>query len=264
MAQAPLFSRSRVVRALLPWLVPLILLAVWQGCAQSGVVNRRLLPAPSDVALAGWHLFRHGELLVHLSQSLHRALLGLAVGGGLGLILGLASGLTRTCETLLDTSLQMVRTIPHLALIPLTILWFGIGESSKLFLISLGTFFPIYLNTFHGIRQVDPKLLEAAKVYQIRGPGLIWHVLLPGALPSILVGLRYALGVMWVTLIVAETIATQTGIGFLINEAREFMQTPVILVGILVYAALGKVADVFTRGLERLCLPWISARLSTL
>jgi sulfonate transport system permease protein len=150
----------------------------------------------------------------------------------------------------------MVRNIPHLAMIPLVILWFGIGEPAKLFLIVVGVFFPIYVNTLHGIRSVDPKLIEMGRVYGLSHFELFGKIILPGALPSILVGLRYALGIMWLTLIVAETIASDNGIGFMTMNARDFLQTDVVLLGILLYAALGKIADSFTRLLERWLLRW--------
>jgi len=156
----------------------------------------------------------------------------------------------------LDTTLQMIRNIPPLALIPLVILWFGIDELAKLFLVSIGVFFPIYLNTFHGIRNVDAGLIEMAKSYGLKGFSLYWHVILPGALPSILVGVRFSLGLMWVLLIVAETISAQSGIGYMTMNAREFLQTDIVLVGILVYALLGKLADVLAKSLERFCLSW--------
>jgi len=168
----------------------------------------------------------------------------------LGLLLGLLTGTFRQAEILLDTTLQMVRNIPALALIPLVILWFGIDETSKLFLVSVGVFFPIYLNTFHGIRSVDKGLIEMAKSYGLSGWPLYRDVILPGALPSILVGVRFALGLVWVLLIVAETISAQSGIGYMTMNAREFLQTDVVLVGILLYALLGKLADVLARGLE--------------
>jgi len=185
-----------------------------------------------------------------------RALSGLLIGGGLGLGLGLLTGSLRWAETLLDTTLQMVRNIPPLALIPLVILWFGIDESAKLFLVAVGVFFPIYLNTFHGIRSVDKGLIEMARSYGLKGWSLYRQVILPGALPSILVGLRFSLGLMWVLLIVAETISAQAGIGYMTMNAREFLQTDVVLVGILLYALLGKLADVLARGLERTALRW--------
>jgi sulfonate transport system permease protein len=156
----------------------------------------------------------------------------------------------------LDTTLQMLRNIPPLAMIPLVILWFGIDEGAKLFLVALGVFFPIYLNTVHGIRSVDPALVEMARSYGLSGWRLYRDVILPGAMPSILVGLRYALGLMWVLLIVAETISASSGIGYMTMNAREFLQTDVVLVGILLYALLGKLADMAARGLERVCLRW--------
>ena len=183
-------------------------------------------------------------------------LLGLAIGGGLGLVLGLLTGSVRWLETLLDSTIQMVRNIPALALIPLVILWFGIEESAKLFLISVAVFFPIYINTFHGIRNVDPGLIEMGRTYGLSRWGLYCQIILPGAMSSILVGLRFSLGLMWVILIVAETISAQAGIGYLTMNAREFLQTDVVLVGILLYAALGKLADVFAKGLEKYWLRW--------
>ena len=146
--------------------------------------------------------------------------------------------------------MQMLRNVPHLAIIPLVILWFGIGEEAKIFLVAIGVAFPIYLNTFHGIRTVDPRLIEMARVYGLGRFALFRRVILPGALPSILVGLRYALGIMWLTLIVAETISASSGIGYMTMNAREFLQTDVVLLGIIVYALLGKLADVLTRLIE--------------
>jgi len=157
---------------------------------------------------------------------------------------------------LLDNSIQMVRTIPNLALIPLVIVWFGIGEEAKIFLIAVGVFFPIYLNTYHGIRSVDTGLTEMGKVYGLSPIALFAQVILPGAIPSILVGLRLALGTMWVTLIAAEAIASESGIGYMTSQAREFMQTDIVLVGTLLYALLGKLADVISRALEQQLLPW--------
>ncbi len=243
-------------RRLLPWLVPLALLMAWQSASAFGWLSTRVLPAPLDVARAAWTLAASGELWAHVKVSAGRALLGLAIGGGLGLLLGLASGSLRWVETLLDSTIQMIRNIPALALIPLVILWFGIDETAKLFLISVSVFFPIYLNTFHGIRNVDPGLIEMARTYGLSGWQLYRQVVLPGALSSILVGLRFSLGLMWVILIVAETISAQAGIGYLTMNAREFLQTDVVLVGILLYAALGKLADLFAKGLERFWLRW--------
>jgi len=241
---------------LLPWLVPVVLIVVWQIASRLGWLSTRVLPAPLEVVTAFWKLAVSGELLTHVQVSAGRALAGLAVGGGLGLLLGLLTGTSRLAETLLDSSIQMVRNIPALALIPLVILWFGIDETAKLFLIAVSVFFPIYLNTFHGIRGVDPGLIEMGRTYGLSRWELYTQIVLPGALSSILVGLRFSLGLMWVILIVAETISSQSGIGYLTMNAREFLQTDIVLVGILLYAALGKLADVFAKALERYWLRW--------
>lgn len=242
--------------ALAPWLVPALILGLWQLAAQAGWLSSRILPAPSAVAAAAWSLAVSGELWQHVRISALRALWGLLLGGGLGLALGLLNGSSRTAETLLDTTLQMIRNIPVLALIPLVILWFGIEETAKLALLSLGVFFPVYLNTFHGIRSVDPALIEMGRSYGLSGWPLYRDVILPGALPSILVGLRFALGLVWVILIVTETISAQSGIGYMTMNAREFLQTDVVLLGILLYALLGKAADTLARALEHRLLRW--------
>ncbi|XAH21458.1 aliphatic sulfonate ABC transporter permease SsuC [Xylophilus sp. GW821-FHT01B05] len=247
---------ANVGKRLIPWLVPVGLIALWQIASSLGWLSSRVLPAPVDVAKAAWTLTASGELWTHVKVSAGRALAGLAIGGGLGLLLGLLTGSVRFFELLLDSTIQMVRNIPALALIPLVILWFGIDESAKLFLIAVSVFFPIYLNTFHGIRNVDPQLIEMGRTYGLSRWQLYREVILPGALSSILVGLRFSLGLMWVILIVAETISAQAGIGYLTMNAREFLQTDVVLVGILLYALLGKLADLFARGLEHWWLRW--------
>lgn len=256
MASKPKIVLKAARQRLTPWLMPLALLAAWQAAAQWGWLSNRILPAPLDVARAAIELARTGELWTHVAVSTWRALLGFAIGGSLGLALGLLTGTFRTAETLLDTTLQMIRNIPVLALIPLVILWFGIDESAKLFLVSLGVFFPIYLNTYHGIRAVDPALVEMARSYGLSRVRLYREVILPGALPQILVGVRFSLGLMWVTLIVAETVSAQAGIGYMTMNAREFLQTDVVLLGILLYALLGKLADLLSRALERFWLRW--------
>ena len=244
-----------------PWIVPLLVIVGWEAASRSGWLSTRILPEPWAVAQAAWQLLKSGELVHDVAISTGRALGGLAIGGGLGLVLGLLTGTFRTAETLLDTTLQMVRNVPPLALIPLVILWFGIDESAKLFLVAIGVFFPIYLNTYAGIKSVDAGLVEMARSYGLRGWPLYREVILPGALPSILVGLRFSLGLMWVLLIVAETISAQSGIGYMTMNAREFLQTDVVLVGVLLYALLGKLADLIARGLERRFLRWNPAYL---
>lgn len=244
------------LRFLIGWIVPVLLLVVWEAAVRGHLLSSTLLPAPSAVAVAGWRLLRTGELVDNISISFSRAMLGFLIGGGLGLGFGAANGLSAFSRQLLDPSLQMVRNVPHLALIPLVILWFGIGESAKLFLVALGVFFPIYINSYHGIRTADPQLVEMGRAYGMGGWRLFRRVILPGALPSIFVGLRYGLGTMWLTLIVAETIASSDGIGHMAMQAREFLQTDVVVLAILIYALLGKLADSAVRLLEHAYLPW--------
>lgn len=241
---------------LTPWLLPLVLLVAWELASRLGLLSARVLPAPSDTARAFWDTLISGALLHHVWISTQRALIGLAIGGSLGFALGLLNGVYPVAERLLDASLQMLRNIPHLAMIPLVILWFGIDEEAKLFLVAVGVLFPIYLNTFHGIRHVDRALIEMARSYGLGPWAMFTRVILPGAMPSILVGLRYALGIMWLTLIVAETISASSGIGYMTMNAREFLQTDVVLLGIIIYALLGKLADFLTRQLEHRCLAW--------
>ncbi|WP_082219269.1 aliphatic sulfonate ABC transporter permease SsuC [Massilia sp. NR 4-1] len=242
--------------ALAPWLLPAALLIAWELASRIGWLSSRVLPEPWAVAQAFYTLAASGELWQHLGKSLWRAAAGFAIGAGSGLALGLLTGSFRSAATLLDTTLQMIRNIPALALIPLVILWFGIDESAKLFLLAVGVFFPVYLNTYHGIRNADQSLIEMARSYGLYGWALYRDVILPGALPSILVGVRFALGLVWVLLIVAETISAQAGIGYMTMNAREFLQTDVVLVGILLYALLGKAADLLARALERHFLSW--------
>ncbi|WP_042299022.1 aliphatic sulfonate ABC transporter permease SsuC [Paraburkholderia kururiensis] len=241
---------------LAPWIVPFAVLLAWELAARSGVLSTRVLPEPFAVVKAAWSLIQSGEMWADVKVSTWRALSGFAIGGGIGLALGLATGLFKPVEVALDSTVQMIRNIPALAMIPLVILWFGIEEEAKVFLVALGVFFPVYANTFHGIRSVDANLVEMARSYGVKGFALYRDVILPGALPSILVGVRFAFGLMWVTLIVAETISAQSGIGYMTMNAREFLQTDVVVVGILLYAGLGKLADLLAKGIERVALRW--------
>ncbi|KAF3884913.1 MULTISPECIES: aliphatic sulfonate ABC transporter permease SsuC [Nostocales] len=250
------FWHNRHVQTIIPWGVPVLILVVWQLLSTIGVIPARILPAPLGVVGAAIQLAKSGELFRNISISAIRAISGFIVGGSIGFTLGLLNGISPVAEKLLDTSLQMLRNIPNLALIPLVILWFGIGDEARLFLVSLGVMFPIYLNTFHGIRSVDPGLIEMGRVYGLNPWALFWRIILPGAMSSILVGVRFSLGIMWLTLIVAETIAADSGIGYMAMNAREFMQTDVVVLSILLYALFGKLADVVARALERYWLQW--------
>ncbi len=241
---------------LLPWLVPAALILAWQIGSDAGWITRRTLPSPLSIANAIAALAWSGELFHHAAISLQRAVLGFVIGGTLGLGFGVLNGISPLASRLLDTTLQMLRTIPHLAIIPMVILWFGIGEGAKIFLVAAGVFFPMYLNTYHGVRMADAGLLEMGRVYRLSGWAVFWRVILPGAMPSVLLGVRYGLGIMWLTLIVAETISASAGIGYMTMNAREFLQTDVVLAGVLLYALLGKLSDVAAKVLERRCIAW--------
>jgi sulfonate transport system permease protein len=199
----------------------------------------------------------------NVAVSARRAVVGFLLGGGLGLALGMLNGLSNRSERLFDTTIQMARAVPHLALVPLIILWLGIGETAKVSLVALGVVFPLYINTLHGLRSVDPGLIELGRVQGLGPVQLIRRIVMPGSLPSILVGVRYGLGLMWLGLIVAETISADSGIGYMAMNAREFLQADVVVLSILLYAALGKGADAATRFLERWLVPWRSWKAAT-
>jgi sulfonate transport system permease protein len=238
------------------WLSPLLLLALWELGSRAGVIPAHVLAAPSTVAQSFWVLAASGELASNVLVSLVRAAAGLAIGLVVGTVLALVSGFSRLGETAIDPLMQLKRTIPVVALTPLFIVWFGIGETPKVTLIAVATLFPIYLNLFSGVRGVDPRLIEAGRSFGLSNVELIWHVILPGALPAFLVGLRYATGIALVMLVVAEQINAQAGLGHLINDARDFMRTDVIVVCLVVYALLGLLGDFGVRLLERRALAW--------
>lgn len=262
-ASQPLRPASKPRRALsdaelqlISWLAPAVVLLVWELLARIGYIQPQILPAPSSVALTGWDLLKDGTLPEHLGYSLVRAAIGFVIGGSIGFALGLLVGFSRLAEAVLDRSVQMIRAIPFLALLPLVIIWFGVEETGKIFLVALAVMFPIYINTILGIRQVDPKLLEVGKVTGLGLKEQVIRIILPGAMPSILTGVRYALAVAWLALVIAETLATTKGIGFLAMDAREFLQTNVIILTILIYAAIGVLADSLARWLEHRLLSW--------
>nr|WP_155262544.1 ABC transporter permease subunit [Bradyrhizobium sp. BR2003] len=241
---------------LLSWLAPVVLLVVWELLAQAGWLSPQVLPAPSKVVRTAFRLATSGSLLNDLGVSLLRATAGFAIGGSIGFALGVLVGFSRIAEAAIDRSIQMIRAIPFLAALPLVIVWLGVGEAQKIFLVALGVAFPIYINTTLGIRQVDPKLVELGRVQGLGILELIRRVILPGALPSILTGVRYALATAWLALVVAETIGAQSGIGFLAMDAREFLRTDVIVLTIVTYALIGVAADGIARALERRLLAW--------
>jgi sulfonate transport system permease protein len=243
-------------RQWLSWLVPVLLVLAWEALARFGKIPRYILPAPTKVVTTGISLVEDGTLIPDIGISLLRAAAGFAIGGSIGFALGVAVGFSRTAGLLLDRTILMLRAIPFLAVLPLVIVWLGIGEGAKIFLVAFGVAFPIYMNTVLGIRQVDPKLVELGRVTGLSTWALIRRIILPGALPSILNGVRYALATAWLALVVAETIAASSGIGFLAMDAREFLRTDVIVLVIVIYAAIGVAADSVAKLLERRLLAW--------
>ncbi|OZI37945.1 hypothetical protein CAL29_06170 [Bordetella genomosp. 10] len=243
-------------RRLLRYAVPLLLVAAWQFAGGLDGTDPTRLSTPWQTLEAFGRMQHDRVLLPSLGISLARAAAGLLAGGGLGLLLGVAVGLMRGAETLLDATFQMIRTLPHLALVPLFLIWFGIGEEAKVALVALGSFFPLYLNTFKAIRGIDPRLLELARIQSLTRAQLIREIVLPGAMPGILVGLRLSLGAAWISLIVAEQVNADAGIGFLTMQARTFGQTDVIMACLAIYAAVGLLADLFVRYLEKRGAAW--------
>jgi sulfonate transport system permease protein len=238
------------------WISPVLLLLLWELGSRTGLIPERTLAAPSAVIGTLAEMVLTGELPSNLLVSFARVAAGLLIGIGLGLGLGLIAGLSRAGELAVDPLMQIKRTIPVLALTPLFIVWFGIGETPKVALIAFASVFPVYLNLYSGIRSVDLRLLDAAKSFGLSRSEQVWHVVLPSALPSLLVGLRYALSVAILVLVVAEQINASAGLGYLINNARDFMRTDIIVVCLMVYAILGLGADWLVRTIEARALIW--------
>ncbi|WP_405813799.1 ABC transporter permease [Streptomyces sp. NBC_01390] len=248
--------RTRVPRWLRRTSGPLLLLALWQVLSSTGALTADILASPERIAEVGRDLIADGSLGNAMGTSLQRVALGLLLGTVIGTGLALVSGLFRVGEDLVDAPVQMLRTVPFVGLIPLFIIWFGIGEAPKIAIITLGVTFPLYLNVYAGIRGVDAQLIEAGESLGLSRWGLVRHVVLPGALPGAMTGLRYSLGIAWLALVFAEQINADAGIGFLMVQARDFLRTDVIVVCLIVYAFLGLLADFVVRSLERLLLQW--------
>jgi len=240
---------------------PVAVIALWQVLSSAGLIPADKLPPPTTV----WHTAvslvttsspAYGTLQGAMLVSLQRMAIGFAVGGTIAVLLALVAGLSRLGENAVDPLLQIVRMLPLFGLIPVFIVWFGIGELPKIILIALGAAIPLYLNTFAGIRSVDAKLAEVGRVQRLTRAETIRHIVLPGALPQALTGLRQSLGVAWLALVVAEQVNANAGLGFMISQATQFLRNDVILVALAVYAVLGLITDALVRLLERRALAW--------
>lgn len=248
--------RTRVPRWLRRTTGPVLLLALWQLLSSTGVLTAGVLASPGRIAQVAGDLISDGSLTSAMTTSLQRVAGGLLLGALIGTGLALVSGLFRIGEDIVDAPVQMLRTVPFVGLIPLFIIWFGIGEAPKIAIITLGVTFPLYLNVYAGIRGVDAQLIEAGESLGLSRWGLVRHVILPGALPGAMTGLRYSLGISWLALVFAEQVNADSGIGFLMVQARDFLRTDVIVVCLIVYAFLGLLADFIVRSLERMLLQW--------
>jgi len=240
-------------------LSPLAILLLWQLASATGALPESTLESPSAIASTAWDLIQSGELPDALLISLQRALIGLAIGTVAAVVLGTIAGLSKIGDAIVDPPMQMVRTLPLFGLVPLFILWFGIGETPKVTLVALGVVIPLYLNLVAALRGIDPDLREVAATLRLTRAEQFRHVIVPGALPGALVGFRQSLGVAWLALIVAEQINASEGLGYLINNARDFLRTDIVVVGLLAYAALGLITDAIVRAAERRALRWRDA-----
>ena len=238
------------------WISPLALLVIWQVLSGTGLVSNRKLPPLTVIWQAAVQVAANGELGDGLAVSVRRMAVGFVIGAAAGIVLGVLAGLSRPADAAVDPVLQMLRNIPLFGTIPLLILWFGIGELPKIVLIAVAGALPIYVNVYAGIREADPRLVEATAVLGYSRWQRLWHVVFPAGVPHTLVGVRLGVASSWLALVVAETVNADSGIGFMINNARDFLRTDIVIVGLLVYALVGLLLDAVLRLLERWLLRW--------
>jgi sulfonate transport system permease protein len=239
------------------WLIgPVVLVGLWCLGSATGWLDERTLSAPWTVVDTGKQLIADGKLQDNIVASLHRAALGLFFGTVAGVVVAVLSGLSRVGESLIDGPVQIKRSIPTLALIPLLILWFGIGEQMKIITIALGVFIPVYIHTHNGLRTIDARYVELAETSDVTRAGFLRHVVLPGAMPGFLLGMRFAVTAALLALVVVEQFNATSGIGYMITLAKTYGQTDVIVVGLVVYGALGLLADGAVRLVQRRTLSW--------
>lgn len=243
-------------------IVPVALVVGWEIAVDARLISALLFPAPSTVWDTTIELFESGILGEQVWVSVRRVLWGMAIGCGSALVIGALSGYLLPFERAVDPTVQMVRMIPHLALTSLFVLWFGIGETSKILLIAKGVFFPIYIATFLGFRNVDVKLLEVGRVLEFTRWQTVRRILIPGAVPHLFLGLRISMGIAWGALVVSEMVSASSGLGYMMVDARAFSDTPVVFAGILCFAVLGIGSDLLIRLLERRVMHWHSGVLS--
>ncbi|MFF9620256.1 ABC transporter permease [Streptomyces griseosporeus] len=235
---------------------PVLLLALWAAASAAGRLDPGAIPAPWTVLRTAAHLWTDGTLTTDILTSLQRAGAGFAIGLTAGVVLALVSGLSRVGEALIDGSVQLNRAIPTLGLIPLFILWLGIGETFKVAIIAIVVYIPIYLNTHAALSGIDHRFVELAEVQGLSRLGFVRQIVIPGALPGFFVGLRLGVTGSWLGLVVLEQINATSGLGYLMFQAQNYGQSDVILVGLLVYGVFGLVSDSAVRIVERRVLSW--------
>jgi sulfonate transport system permease protein len=251
--RAPRLALPRGLRRLVG---PLGLVVLWTVLSGLGVLKPQMFPTPAEVARAGWDLTVSGEMPRHLWASLQRVLIGLAIGVTGGVALATVAGLTRRMEDVVDSTMQVLKAIPNYSLIPLLIIWMGIDESPKITLVALATMMPIYINTYGAIRNVDAKLVEVARTLGLRRAALVRHVVLPGAIPGFLIGLRISFTNAWLALIFAESLNAKQGLGKLMSDGRSWFRVDIMVFVIVIYAVLGLLSYSIVRFLERRLLSW--------
>ncbi|WP_189039787.1 ABC transporter permease [Streptomyces daqingensis] len=235
---------------------PVVLVALWSAGSAAGLIEPRLLSPPWTVVATAGDLIADGRLQGHLAASAQRALLGLVFGTAAGLLLAVAAGLSRIGEGLIDGPVQMKRALPSLALVPLLVLWFGIGETMKVVTVALAVFVPVYIHTHNGLRTIDSRYVELSETVRLSRRRFVRHVVLPGALPGFLLGMRFAVTAAWLALVVVEQVNATSGLGYMMELARTYGQTEIIIVGLVVYGLLGLLSDGLVRYTERRVLSW--------
>jgi len=247
---------ARLLKSGLGVILPVLLLALWEMAARTGLISTKLLPAPSTVLDSIRQLAADGELWLHITVTLQRVLLGFGLGVAAGTVLGALTGYSSLARRMLDPTLQALRNIPSIAWVPLFILWFGIFETSKVMLIAVGVFFPVYLNLASAMLDVDRKLVEVGRVYRLSHGEMVWRILLPASLPTYVIGLRSGLGLGWMFVVAAELMGSSEGLGYLLVDGQMTGRTALIMAAIVLFAILGKLTDLILARATRPLIAW--------
>lgn len=249
-------KHSKIQKCIVYFALPAIILIVWELAGVLNLIKPYTMPTPEKVVLTAIEFIRNGTLFINISASFIRVLEGFVIACVLAIVLGIGIGLSKRLETFSELMIQILKPIPPIAWIPLAILWFGIGETSKIFIIVLGAFFPILLNVVEGIKNIDGKYLEVAKVYEVPRKKFIKNVILPGALPSIMTGIRLGLGNAWVCVVAAEMIAATKGVGYMLTDGRSLSRPDMVILAMLIIGIVGKIMDDVIKGFSNKFIKW--------